>query len=429
MTIAKRLGNALKSYTASKGGNVGILFALSVIPMFLAAGAAIDFARFTAAQSQVQVALDAASLAAAAAPSDISKAKRIQIAEDAFHANLTGGVAGDLEVLPSFDIKDKAVVAHASGVMPTSLMRIGGVDTLALELDAEVNMVSTRKAEIVLVLDYSGSMGDPVKGGTKYKLMSAAAIKLVKDLAKVDDDKVKVGLVPFSKYVHTTLPRRFVADTKGTGDWTGCTQDRGAPHNLSHEEPDGSSESKWAQPDNPEYKNITCSKFTGNGLTVVPLTKDFDKVTSQLSSMRPYGTTHISLGMEFGYHLISKNAPYTEGVEFNDKDTDKYVVVLTDGSQTEVAKGEGGVKSIAQGESNLASLCANLKSNGVKVISMAFDITDDKDPKRAEATKLRLKNCASNPASDYFDANDGADLARAFDRIRVQVSQNIFLNK
>ncbi len=426
MTIAKRFANSLKSFTSQQDGNVGILFALTIVPVFLAVGAAVDMARVSSAQSEVQSALDAASLAAASAPASTSIAKRIKIGEDMFKANLVGGVAGNIGVSASFKVVDKAIVANAAGSVPTSLMKLGGITTVGISLDAEVNMISEKKAEIALVLDYSGSMWDPVKGGRKYDLMAQSAKKLIKDLKALDEDNVKIGLVPFSQYVHTTLPRSMVA-AKGTGDWTGCTQDRGAPYNLTADEPDGSAESKWAQPLNTEHSAYTCGDFAGNSLKVVPLTKEFDKLEAQLGAMKPYGYTHIALGMEFGYHLVSKSAPFTEGVEFNDKETDKYIVLLTDGSQTENAKGPGGVKSVAQGEKNLASICANAKSNGVKVITMAFDLTD-KDPSKAEETKARLRDCASTVA-DYFDANDANDLAVAFENVRTQVSQNIFLNK
>lgn len=427
MNISKRLAKGFRSFTSADKGNVGMLFAISIVPMFLAVGAAVDFSRYSAAQAQVQAALDAGALAAAAAPSGTDTAKRIKIGEDTFKANLSGGVAGGLDVKASFTTDKGKIIGVTTGNMPTSLMKLGGVNSLALNENTEVNMVTNKKAEIVMVLDYSGSMGDSVKGGQKYKLMSAAASKLVSDLKTLEKGTVKVGLVPFSQYVRATLPANHVVGATGSS-WTGCTQDRMAPHNLTGDEPNGSNDSKWGQPLNTEHAGYTCGGFTASNLKIVPLTEDYDKVTSQLGGMKPYGYTHIALGLEFGYHVISKSSPYNEGVEFGDKDTDKYIVLLTDGSQTESAKGPGGIKSVDQGEKNLEALCANLKGNQVTVITMAFDLTD-KDPSKAEATKDRLRACATNPASDYFDANSGSDLSKAFDSIRAQVAQNIFLNK
>ncbi len=428
MSIAKRIAQTFKSFTWSERGNVGIMCALTVLPMFLAAGAAIDFARFNAAQAQVQAALDAAALAAAAAPQDSTLAKRKQIGEATFAVNMTGGNVGNMKVLASFDMQNGIVIAKADGDMGTSFMKLGGINTMDIKLQSEVNSLTNKKAEIALVLDYSGSMDDPVKGGAKYDLMRKAATKLVTSLENMDKDAVKVGLVPFSQYVYATLPKHHVMGTDGAGNWSGCTQDRGAPYNTTNDEPDGSVESKWGQPLNTDHKSYTCGGFAGKGLKIIPLTDDFARVTSALGSMTPYGYTHLSLGMEFGLHVVSPNTPYPEGVSFDDENTTKYIVMLTDGSQTERAKGPGGINEVSQGEKNLETLCGTAKGLGVKVITMAFDLTD-KDPTKAAETKARLQNCATDPASDYFDANDGKDLDRAFESIRSQVAQNIFLNK
>jgi Flp pilus assembly protein TadG len=428
MSISKRIARKFLSLSKSERGNVGIMCALTALPMLLAAGAAIDFGRFTSAQTQVQAALDAATLAAAAAPQGTSLAKRQEIGNASFFENMKGGAAGDVALTPSFELKSGIIKASVSGEMKTSFMKLGGIDSMALNVGSEVNVLSNKKAEIVMVLDYSGSMGESVKGGVKYELMRAAATKLVSDLERLDQDSVKIGLVPFSQYVHATLPKQHVMDTEGAGSWSGCTQDRAAPYNTSNDEPDGSAGSKWGQPLNKDHESYTCDGFVDNKLKIVPLTDDFDRVTGTLSGMKPYGYTHLALGFEFGLHVVSPSSPYTEGVSFEDEDTIKYIVMLTDGSQTERAKGPGGVNTVEQGEKNLEQLCGTAKGLGIKVITMAFDLTD-KDPSKAEETKARLRNCATDPASDYFDANDGKDLDRAFESIRTQVAQNIFLNK
>jgi Flp pilus assembly protein TadG len=428
MSISKRIARKFLSLTKSERGNVGIMCALTVLPMFLAAGAAIDFGRFTSAQAQVQAALDAATLAAAAAPQGTTLAKRQAIGSAAFFENMKGGAAGDVAMTPSFELKNGIVKASVSGEMKTSFMKLGGIGSMALNLGSEVNVLSNKKAEIVLVLDYSESMGQSVKGGVKYELMRGAAQKLVNDLEKMDKDSVKVGLVPFSQYVYATLPKQHVLGQTGAGNWSGCTQDRAAPHNTSNDTPDGSDPSKWGQPLNTEHASRTCDGFINRNLKIVPLTDNFDKVSSTLGGMTPYGYTHLSLAFEFGLHVVSPGAPYTEGVAFEDEDTQKYIVMLTDGSQTEKAKGPGGMKSVDQGEKNLSAVCGTAKSLGITVVTMAFDLTD-KDPSKAEETKDRLRSCASDPSRDFFDANDGQDLDRAFDSIRTQVAQNIFLNK
>ena len=76
-------------------------------------------------------------------------------------------------------------------------------------------------------------------------------------------------------------------------------------------------------------------------LSTLPLTDDFTAIGKQLDVMKPYAWTHIALGAEFGYHLLSPNAPYTEGAAYADKTTRKVMVLLTDGEQTEPGFGSG----------------------------------------------------------------------------------------
>ena len=68
------------------------MFALSAIPVLLAAGAGIDYARYNTAQTHLQAALDAAALAGAAA-SGKSDTEREAIAQATFDANMTAGAA------------------------------------------------------------------------------------------------------------------------------------------------------------------------------------------------------------------------------------------------------------------------------------------------------------------------------------------------
>jgi hypothetical protein len=152
------------------------------------------------------------------------------------------------------------------------------------------------------------------------------------------------------------------------------------------------------------------------------LSNNFADIKNRLSIMTPYAWTHISLGVEFGYHLLSKNAPYQEGVDFSDDKTKKFMVVLTDGEQTEPGFGPGSTRTVAQGEKNLETLCTNAKADGITIITMAFDLYDS-------GTRKRLQECATDPDKYFFIANDTADLAGAFDAVKAAVVAQVYLSK
>ena len=111
--------------------------------------------------------------------------------------------------------------------------------------------------------------------------------------------------------------------------------------------------------------------------------------------MEPYNLTHISLGMEWGYHLLSPGVPYTSGVSFDDDETLKAVVLLTDGRQTMDGWGPGNVtyeRSVEHAEFNLVALCQNMKADGIRVITVSFDLADSTEAE----TEERLSNCSGD---------------------------------
>jgi hypothetical protein len=120
--------------------------------------------------------------------------------------------------------------------------------------------------------------------------------------------------------------------------------------------------------------------------------------------------------------MLSNNAPFEEGATYDDDETKKFLVVLTDGAQTEPAFGSGSTRTVAQGEANLEALCTNVKAKGITVITIAYDLDDN-------ATTNRLKNCATDPNTNFFVATDTAAVASAFDSIKSIITAEVFISK
>jgi von Willebrand factor type A domain len=335
---------------------------------------------------------------------------------------MQGGYAALYTHSVSFSVDDKSVKARVDSKVPTTMLAAAGITEMDVGTSSEVTIPENKKAEIALVLDYSGSMGDVAGTEVKYVAMRAAAIKLIDDIVKDNADKVKFALVPFSHHVYSTLPNEYVLGQGSSGNWTGCTQDRQYPFNLTDATPSASAESLWGQAIAPDHAAWGCAGYVSRNLKIAPLTDNFTNIKSQISSMTPYAYTHVPLGVEFGYHVLSPNAPYTEGVSYADKGTNKYLVVLTDGAQTEPAFGPGAVRTVAQGNSNLETICNKVKASGIIVISVAFDLDDTSQHER-------LKNCATNGAENFFVANNSADVGKAFEAITNAITAQAFLSK
>lgn len=416
------LAKTLKSFRQHQKGTTAVLFALSVVPMLLAAGAAIDYARYNNAYTRLQSALDAAALAAAV--SNQSTAARIKVGNKSFEDNLAANGMDPKSVDYGFTVASKTIAGHVNYALPSAFMQIGGITDMDIALTSEVSLPDSGKAEIALVLDYSGSMTEISGGQVKYKAMKNAAKKMITDLDKASPGKIKVGLVPFSHHVWVTLPSSYVVGKGSLGTWTGCTQDRPYPANLTADTPDPMKDkTKWGQPIAvTDHMDSGCGAYVPNNLKVTPLTTDLPAIQSQLDVMKPYAYTHIALGAEFGYHLLSPNAPFTEGADYSDKKTRKYMVLLTDGRQTEPAFGPGTKRTVAQGESNLGVICSNAKASGISIITIAFDMKE-------AATKKMLSDCSSDPSKDFYVAEDSADVAAAFADIRQAIAGQVYVSR
>lgn len=419
-SLRARLSSGFRRIGACQKGTTAAIFAIAAVPFFAGAGVAVDFVHFSAVKTHMQAALDAGALAAAA-PDITTDAERIAAGEAVYGINMRAGAGANLVQNASFRIEDGKVIADASATVPMNFMGLVGVTEMVADAITEVGIAREKKAEIALVLDYSGSMNDPINGVVKYQAMKQAATNLVTDLSTAAPDKVKFGLVPFSHQVYTTLPGSYVLG--GGGSWTGCTQDRKYPANTTAATPTTSSSTKWNQPMAPVHAAWGCSGYTANNLVVRPLSNDFADITNRLSIMTPYAWTHIALGVEFGYHLLAPNEPYSyEVAPFNDDETKKFMVVLTDGMQTEPGFGPGATRTVAQGEANLETLCSNAKADGITIITMAFDLDDT-------TTRQRLQDCASDPVKYFFIADDTADLAGAFEAVKAAVVAEVYLSK
>jgi Flp pilus assembly protein TadG len=409
-----------KRFAKSEAGNVAIMLGLSLVPMFAAAGVAIDFLRYTAMQTEMQAALDSATLSAAVAR-NATDSQRVKIGEDNFAANMKQGEGLQVTSTTSFDIKNGSVVGHADAIMATSILAAVGINSAEVVASSTVDIPANKKAEIAFVLDYSGSMKHVSGTEVKYIAMEKATTKLIDDLIKDNADKVKFALVPFSHHVYTSLPNAFVLGKGTLGSWTGCTQDRQYPYNLTEGLPNSSGPTQWGQPMAPDHASDGCQGYIDHNLKLRALSNDFTGMKSQLASMTPYAYTHVPLGVEFGYQVLSPYGAYGNAAKYSDKTTQKYMVVLTDGTQTEPAFGPG-VRSAPQGDLNLSALCENAKASGITMITLAFDLDDS-------AQRKRLQSCASDPSKDFFVASTSAEMTQAFESITQGISEQAFLSK
>jgi Flp pilus assembly protein TadG len=434
--------SALGGLRSDDKANAAPLTALCAIPLVMIAGVAIDSSRLSSARVEVQAAVDAAALNAAAAYGTGSDGY-VAIADASFDQNVAqNDVLAKANIVTDVKVNkdDNTLTMTASGNIPTTLMRIAGFTQMPLGSDGAASTVSStvtlpvfsdyHKGQIILVMDYSSSMTEYVGGERKYKTMRDEAVKLVKNLSQnYTNPDVEFGLVPFSHAVRVTMPNNFYYGKTGTSQSTYCIDDRNYPNNLKTDTPDTSTKNNSTK-----FFTTSCSYFQDNKLKVRPLSTNHSATATQISEMVPYGNTHIALGMETAWHVLTPNAPYE--APQNAEETLKAIVLLTDGKQTSPGNGPNNILSVAQAEANLESLCAAIKDAGIRVVTVSFDLNDEDNAD----TEARLHDCASDNLEKkvaageprpkyYFNADTNEELATAFGIIRDSIARNMYISK
>lgn len=410
----RKLSRNIRKLAIHSGGNVSILLAIAAVPLFLGAGAAIDFVRATRAQTELQAAADSAALAAARLDTEDPE-ERKAAGVTYFQSNFQ--IAGLGTITPDVTVDADKVVVTASLDYPTSFMGIAGIAALQIGSLAEVELAKEDNIEIVLVLDYSGSM----EKDNKYIRMRDAATKMVEQLSENTKKAwIKFGLVPFSAMVRTSMSKDYVTQASASATWTGCTQDRKYPYNVGVSTPTSDPDTKWGYIDENASENAApkydCTQYASKRLDILPLTTDVAAVKTQLAAMSPLGNTNIPVAVEFGWNLLDPAEPYTEGSAYSEETTKKFLVMLTDGVQTSRHWGPKGNRSVDNGNDNLVETCTNVSATGITTFAIAFDI-------KAAAITTLLKACAPG---NYFESDSsGAAIEAVFKAITERIEQSM----
>ncbi|MCV6577082.1 MAG: pilus assembly protein TadG-related protein, partial [Cohaesibacter sp.] len=177
-------------------GAVAIIFALSIMPLIMLGGAAIDYARASNQQQQVQDAVDAAVLAAVNRiplqnDNEVKTLIRSYVA-----ANVPNGTAANVNLI-AIDRKNNKIRAWAHGSTDTYFMKLARVDSMDFKVKSEA--VSSDKAiEVAMVLDNSGSMrGSRISG---LKTAAKSLVNILEENQQSSED-LRIALVPFNHLV------------------------------------------------------------------------------------------------------------------------------------------------------------------------------------------------------------------------------------
>jgi Flp pilus assembly protein TadG len=198
----------LRRFASDRKGNVSLMFAVSLIPMVGAAGAAIDYATASNARAKMQSALDAGAIAAA---KDFTVLSSTQIKERV-ESFLTTLPSSQFSAQPSVSVlsNDPNIVSVTASACVKTVFNgvVAGVNP-CVHTRADVERPTENYLEIALVLDNSGSMS-----GSKIDAAKTAAKNFTNSVfnGNSDPQKVKVSVVPFTLTVNAGAGMNIASD-------------------------------------------------------------------------------------------------------------------------------------------------------------------------------------------------------------------------
>src|SRR3954454_23559378 len=391
----RRNADALR---ADRSGNVAIIFAIAIIPVFGAVATAVDYSRANSARTAMQVALDASALMVAKEAANLANGQVQTKATSYFNSQFNRPDVNNLNLtfsMVSNGPGDFTVVAEATGAIDTSIAQVIGKKTMDIRATAQVRW-GFKALELALALDNTGSMAQKNKI-TELKAAVKLLFSILKTNSKVPGD-TKIAVIPFNTvvnvgtdYVDATWMSFDATVTKA--NWNGCVADRDQPNDVKDATPSGAATLF------PAAQCTTLAK-------ALPLTDNWDALNAMVDTMTPAGNTNVTIGMAWGWHALTQKEPFTQAQPVK-PDVEKVMILLTDGLNT--ANRFTTVPS--QIDARTAAVCDNIKKANIKLYTVRV----------IEGNLALLQGCAS-AANMFFDVQVASDLKAVFTSIAASLS-------
>jgi Flp pilus assembly protein TadG len=195
-------------------GAVAIMFGLTLVPMLLCVGVAVDYSRATDVRTDLQNATDATVLAVTPLAASLTNDQLLIEARKIFDGNLqtrADGTTVETASIVSISVSDdrKKVEIRTQAQPKTYFMGLAGTDAMTVSAVSS-SSVAVLNYEIAIVLDNSGSMLAYTSGMTKLKASQKAAGELMDEFQKKPETsaRTKFSITPFSLTVNVGAHNR-----------------------------------------------------------------------------------------------------------------------------------------------------------------------------------------------------------------------------
>jgi Flp pilus assembly protein TadG len=132
MNDTKKLKRLLGTFRVDKAGNAAVTFALLLVPMVGAVGAAVDYSQANSMKTSMQAAADATALSLVSQAGTLTSTQLSTTASSYFLANFNRPQAKNVSVGASYDSTTATLTISASAATTTSFLGTMGFKTVAL---------------------------------------------------------------------------------------------------------------------------------------------------------------------------------------------------------------------------------------------------------------------------------------------------------
>ena len=185
----------------------------------------------------------------------------------------------------------------------------------------------------------------------------------------------------------------------GSANWSGCVIDRTQPYDVQSDAPVSTTAATL-------YPAAKCA--TNSLLPIMDLTTDIAAARTYAAKMSPAGNTNITIGIQWGMEVLSPSAPFTGGAQFTDKSVNKYMIVLTDGLNTQ----NRWTTTSTQIDARTALACTAAKNLGITVFTVRLE----------QGNSSMLQACATQTGY-YYNLSNSSQISGALGSIMKSIKK------
>ncbi len=428
-------------------GNVAAMFAVSTFALIGSLALAVDLSNAFFAKQRLQDTTDAIALMAAKDKTLDTNEKMTEVAQalyDATYPNQTGQRIIIENIVRNGDavtvVAQNNIKTYFTGIFNRSDMDVGVASTATY---------SDKAMDIALVLDTTYSMSENNKIGS----LKSAATGLLDTFEDLNNDNLRVAVVPFSEYVNVGTARRNETWLDVPADKQVCKSKRdvltstncqriqstcyndGVAYDCSYNQCDKTYSEPYQQCWSESWSGCVGSRMNGfdervgyegrkiPGLTNVNCSTELQILNSNMqtakatvSGLQAYSETYIPAGVLWGWRTLDETVPLSSAGATVKADREKVMIVMTDGENQRSKSDEyHDGTNINAANTKTDKLCDEAKLDGITIYTIAYDVND-------ATTKSMLNRCATD-GSKFFDATNASELNKAFEAIGNALNQ------